>query len=208
MSIPLPTEVDDLSVLTEALDATGHDQRLAWAYTLGGKQQYRLYDLAAGKQAVTPDDLHGGDGEVVRHHGRNGLMLFNHFEKRCAKVGDELVGFNHNEWPGLIGRIARRVTGPGHYSFYASPDVPGEVWIDYRRVPTRSHEAFPPLVDNESGLRQLVFGNMVDVLRRVSEHVFIGDSFKNFPRDDRPPFFTRLASLGATAPFILVQQPR
>jgi len=208
VSIPLPTEVGELAELTAALDATDHAGRLSWAYALNGKQQYRLFDLAAGQLSVSAEDLHRGDGDVVVHSGRNGLALFNHFEKRCARQGDELVGFNHNEWPGLLGRVARRVTGPGHYVFYDSPDVPGEVWIDYRSIPSRAHPAFPPLVDNESGLRQLVFGNMVDVLRRVSTHVFIGDSFKDFPRDDTPPLATRVASkLFATAPFILCQVP-
>jgi len=208
VAIPLPTEASDLAALTAALDAADHGTRLEWAYSLGGAQQYHLYALAAGQLPLAPADLHGDDGVVVAHPGRNGLALFSRFEKRFALHGGELVGFNHNDWPGLIGRLARRVTGPGHYRFYASPDGTGEVWIDYRRIPSQAHPDFPPLVDNESGLRQLVFGNMVDVLRRVSTHVFIGDAFKNMPRDDTPPFLTRVASLFSTAPFVLVQPPR
>ena len=145
---------------------------------------------------------------MVRHYGRNGLALFNLFEKRCVLVDGQRAGYNHNGFPAAVRGLAGRIIGPGHYVFYDAPTVQGEVWIDYRRIPTAQHPDFPPLIDNESGLRQLVYGNMVDILRRVSKHVFIGDAFKNLPREDTPPLLTRFASkFFATAPFILCQDP-
>lgn len=208
VEIPKPSAVDRVELLTELLDAAPHEVRLAWARSLNGKEQYRLFDLAKEGPPLAAADMHRGEGEVVVHYGRNGLAAFNLFQKRCALVQGQLAGFNHNEFPKLISGIAGWVTGPGHYVFYDSPDVPGEVWVDYRRIPTAQHPDFPPLVDNESGLRQLVFGNMVDIMRRVSKHIIIGDSFKNLPREDTPPLLTRLASrFGATAPFVLCQQP-
>lgn len=210
MALPMPREVSTLAPLTAALDEATHDDRLAWIRSLNGKEQYHLFDLAKGGTPVDVSDLHGAEGEVIINHGRNGLALFNRFQKRSALHDGQLVGYNHNGFPSWIAPIASRVVGPGHYVFYPSPDVPGEVWIDYRRIPTSRHPAFPPLVDNESGLRQLVFGNMVDILRRVSDHVFIGDSFKNLPRQGpKPPLLTRFASrFLATAPFVLCQAPR
>ena len=176
--------------------------------SLDGAEQRRLFELAKGGPELRAEDLHRAEGRVVIHYGRNGLQAFNLFQKRCVLIDGQRAGFNQNEFPRLVSRLATRITGPGHYVFYDSPDVPGEVWIDYRRIPTAQHPDFPKLVDNESGLRQLVYGNMVDIMRRVSTHVIIGDSFKNLPRTDRPPLLTRLASrFGATAPFVLCQEP-
>ncbi len=142
----------------------------------------------------------------MRHIGRNGLDLFNLFEKRFARMGDAIVGYNHNDF-GRLASVAARVTGPGHYTAYASPEREGEVWIDYRKPPTVQHPDFPPLQGNEQGLPALVFGNMVDVLRRVSAHVSIGDSFKDFERPDRPSLLTRVGSKLPTAPFVLCRKP-
>jgi hypothetical protein len=205
--IPKPSEVDSLLRLSEPLDAADHETRVAWVRSIGRAEQYKLYALAQGS-AVKVAELVRGDGVIVRHHGKNGLAMFTWFEKRFAQVGDAVVGYNHNEFPALIRPIAAALTGPGHYTAYDSPDVPGEVWIDYRKVPTRTHPSFPAIVDNEHGLRALVFGDMVDVLRRVSRHVFVGDSFKGlYPRPDRPPLLARIGGALPTAPFVLCQEP-
>jgi hypothetical protein len=209
VEIPKPSSVDRLSVLTPLLDAATHLERVRWIRSLDGREQHRLFDLAKEGGPLRASDLYRGEGEVVAHLGRNGLALFNLFQKRCTLIGGELAGYNHNESPRWVRGLLGRVIGPGHYVFYDAPEADREVWIDYRRVPTAQHPAFPALVSNESGLRQLVYGNLVDVLRRVSEHVFIGDSYKNLPREDKPPLLTRLASrLAATAPFVLCQAPR
>lgn len=204
MSIPRPCDVEQLAPITEALEAASHAERVAWVRSLSGREQLALYALAEGS-AVTLDELVGEEGQVVRHLGRNGLAAFNLFEKRFARLGDQVVGYNHNEF-GALGGLAARVTGPGHYTAYPSPQQPGEIWIDYRKLPTTQHPEFPPLRDNERGLPGLVFGNMVDVLRKVSTGVFIGDSFKDFERPDRPPLLTRIGSALPTAPFALCRE--
>lgn len=204
-AIPLPTEVDALSQLSERLDAADHDTRVAWIRSLGRSQQFALYALASGSKVYVADLVRGPD-EVIRHYGRNGLLLFNLFEKRFAKHGDEVVGYNHNDF-GWIAPLAHVFVGDGHFVAYDSPETPGEVWIDYRRVATSAPAAFPPLAGNERGLPALVFGDMVDVLRRVSYHVFIGDSFKaKYPRPDKAPLMARIGGLFPTAPFVLCQQ--
>lgn len=197
MPIPLPQEVTELAPLAAALDAAEHAERLSWIYRLSGAEQRWLYRLAEGG-AVHADEL---VGEGVTHHlGRNGLAVFNRFQKRFARSGDAVVGYNHN--PGLIAPLV----GPGHFTAVDSPAVPGEVWIDYRHLPAESHPDFPPLRDNERGIPALVFGNMVDVLRRVSAHVTIGNAYKDMPRDDVPGLLARLGSLLPTAPFVLCRQ--
>lgn len=202
-AIPQPSAARSLADLAAALDGATHEDRVAWAYTLGQREQLVLFGLAEGS-ALTVDDCVRGEGEVVIHTGRNGLSLFNRFEKRFARQGDEVVGYNHNaEAGGRFNFLFRRIVGPGHYVAYDGPDGDG-VWIDYRRLPVRQHPDFPPLIDNDHGLRSLVFGNMVDVLRRVSQHVRIGNAFK-----DKGTPRTLGARIGAkfpTAPFVLVRR--
>jgi hypothetical protein len=205
--IPKPKDVEKLAPITEGLDAAEHDTRVAWVRSLNGPQQYRLYELALGNP-VGVTDLVDRNDVVVRHIGRNGLVLFNKFEKRFARHGDAVVGYNHGEVPGFIAPIYRLFTGYGHFLAYDSPDVPGEVWIDYRKVADTVPAAFPPVAGNERGLPALVFGDMVDVLRRVSRHVFVGDSFKaKYPRPDRAPLLARIGGMFPTAPFVVCQEP-
>ncbi|MEZ4235838.1 MAG: hypothetical protein R3F59_06685 [Myxococcota bacterium] len=207
MTIPMPSEVTTIDPLAEALDATDHPTRLAWTRSLNRGQQYALYALAEGRK-VSVDDLVRGPDEVVPHYGRNGLLMFSLFQKRFARHGDTVVGYNHAEVSGLVRPLYHAITGDGHYVAYDSPDVPGEVWVDYRKVSPTVPPSFPPVADNEHGLAALIFGDMVDVIRRVSTHVFIGDSFKaRYPRPDRPPLLARIGGMLPTAPFVLCQEP-
>lgn len=208
MDLPKPSTVSDVRTLADALDASTHEVRLSWIRSLGRSEQYALFELARGRP-VRVDELVAEPGRVVRHLGKNGLPLFSWFEKRFVRLPDGSVGgYNHNEF-GLIAPIAAMVTGPGHFVAVDAPDGAPEVWIDYRRIPAIQHPDFPPLQTNESGLPALVFGDMVDVLRRVSRHVTIGDSFKGkYPRPDAAPFLARMgATLFPTAPFVLCQEP-
>lgn len=204
--IPRPTEVDALTKLSERLDAAGHEARLDWIRSLGRSEQYALYALAAGSR-VEVGDLVREQGAIVRHYGKNGLPMFTWFEKRFARQGNVVVGYNHNEF-GALAPIARCLIGDGHFVAYDSPEVPGEVWIDYRKVHDQVPEGFPPVAGNERGFPALTFGDMVDVLRRVSFHVYIGDSFKGrYPRPDRAPLLARIGGMFPTAPFVLCQEP-
>lgn len=206
MTIPMPRDASALAPITEALDAADHDTRVAWVRSLNGKQLYRLFDLAREGGPVTVEDLVRADGEVVVHMGKNGVPVFTYFQKRFTRLGDEIAGYNENgEAP--FAPLFKRIVGPGHYVAYDSPEADGEVWIDYRRIPTRQHPDFPPLLDNDHGLRSLVFGNMVDILRRVSAHVYVGDSTKSMPSDRPLTLGCRIGSMLATAPFALCQVP-
>ena len=70
------------------------------------------------------------------------------------------------------------ITGPGY--FIATEDTQrGEVVIDYRRVPDCHPSDWPAIRGNERGLARLVYGFMIDTLRRVSEHVTIGSASRD-----------------------------
>jgi hypothetical protein len=204
LSFLLPSQLSSVEPLAAALDAATHEQRVEYVRSLGRREQYTLFALCAGRR-MSVAELAPAEGKVVRHYGKNGVPLFNHFEKRFVRFSDGTVGgYNHNDF----GLVVNLVTGPGHYVAYDAPDDSGEVWVDYRRIPVDQHPEFPPLCSNESGLRALVFGDMVDVLRRVSRHVTIGDSFKaKYPRPDPAPFLAWVgATFFATAPFVLCQE--
>jgi hypothetical protein len=50
--------------------------------------------------------------------------------------------------------------------------------VDYYSIPEEQLEGAPALKENTAGLQTLVYGNMIDVLRRVSAHVSIGRAVK------------------------------
>ena len=162
------------------LDTLGHEARVAAVRGTGRAQQRALWQLADGFAPVRLDELVPADTpemQAVRHYGRNTLPLFTHFEKRfCRPAGldanspSELHGFNF--------QTLAAVTGPGYFVAVASSDR-DEVVIDYRRVPDVQPEGWPAIRSNERGLSRLVYGFMVDTLRRVSEHVTIGSAAKN-----------------------------
>lgn len=207
MTLPLPSQITALGPLSEALDAASFDQRLAWMRSLNEREMLRLYDLAEGN-AVHVADLTGADGQVVIHDGKNGMPVFNRFQKRFARYQGEVVGFNWNEEiAGVLTPVVKRVVGKGHFTAYDSPEKPGEVWIDYRQVPKARHPDFPAIHTNDTGLPSVVFGNMVDIVRRVSKGVFIGNAFKDLPTDKKLSLGARIGKRLPTAPFCLVQEP-
>jgi hypothetical protein len=166
-NIPLPSQTDDFKELAEGLNAATSEQRLNWMRGLSGKELACTYELAHGGSSLGLAHFHAGPGEVVIHHGQNSLLAFNAFQKRVVDNGGVLQGYNHQSmaW----------ITGPGHFTL--SQDE-GEVLFDYTQEPVHAFDAFPPLKKNTSGLSALVYGNMIDRVRRVSEHCVIGAAFK------------------------------
>lgn len=159
------------------LDGLASADRIRAVRGLGRFEQRRLYEAAKGFAALRLVDLvppATPDLVAVRHYGRNTLPVFTHFEKRFARPSGEeaaaprrVIGFNFQTMSPL--------TGPGY--FVAREDAAcAEVLIDYREVPTQAPAGWPPIRTNDRGLGRLVYGNMVDTLRRVSEHVTIGSA--------------------------------
>ncbi|HVP31327.1 MAG TPA: hypothetical protein VMW35_19430 [Myxococcota bacterium] len=161
------------------LDALSHGERVEAIRACGRSEQRRLYEAVKGVGRVSLRDLvapERADLEPVRHYGRNTLPAFTHFEKRfCRPSGadparpDRLYGFNF--------QTMSFVTGPGYFVAREDPRAP-EVLIDYREVPPAAPlpAGWPAVRRNEVGLGRLVYGNMVDTLRRVSEHVTVGSA--------------------------------
>jgi hypothetical protein len=167
MSIPSPAAVS-LAVLSQALDAASHSERMAWLNKLSGRELSAMYVLAEGGAPLDTAHFHGPPGEVVIHHGQNSLLAFNSFQKRVVDNDGTLQGYNHQTMAWF--------TGPGHFTLAQDGD---EVLFDYIQEPTEPFSDFPPLKSNTSGLSTFVYGHMIDRVRRVSQHTVIGQAFKS-----------------------------
>jgi hypothetical protein len=159
------------------LDGLAHPERVAAIRSLGRRDQRALFERAAGADPVRLVDLVPPATAAmtpVRHYGRNTLPAFTWFEKRFCRAADEdparpraLAGFNFQS--------LAPITGPGY--FVARDDPAGcEVLIDYRELPRAHPPDWPQIQSNERGLARLVYGFMIDRLRRVSVHVTIGSA--------------------------------
>ncbi|MBI3074455.1 MAG: hypothetical protein HYY84_20275 [Deltaproteobacteria bacterium] len=167
--------VVDLDAIAVELDALDHAGRVAATRRLGKSAQARLFDAAAGRGGLSLLSIVPAGVPLrtaVRHHGKNTLPLFSKFEKRFCRPSpgsERLWGYNHQSLAWL--------TGPGY--FLARADVPsGEIVIEYSDVPPETPDGWPRVRPNTSGMGRIVYGGMVDVLRRVSRHVTIGSAFK------------------------------
>jgi hypothetical protein len=159
------------------LDALAPSERVEAIRAAGREEQRRLYEASLGFAELHLADLvppGAADLATVRHFGRNTLPAFTHFEKRFARPAgadphkpDLLYGMNFQSLGWL--------TGPGYFVARDDPER-AEVLIDYREVPCQAPPGWPPVRGNERGPARLVYGFMVDRLRRVSEHVTIGSA--------------------------------
>ena len=168
--VPLPSLSDDIAPIAVALDALRHDERVNWMRGLSKKELRAMYALAAASPPLQLSHFCDEDGRVVRHHGKNSLPVFCYFEKRVLWCDGQCQGYNHN------GAVVTWFAGPGH--FLASQDG-GEVLLDYTRLPSEAPAGFPPLKPNDVGTAKLVFGGMIDRVRRVSTHCTIGTASRN-----------------------------
>ncbi len=172
----------DLPRLTRVLDELGHSGRLATVRGWDGRTLARLYEAAKGHHALTTEHFVpaaiGPLTEVI-HHGKNSLPAFSHFQKRFARPDaaesppKELWGFNRQS--------NEAFTGPGYFVVHTEWDagqVPGEVAIDYRRLPPGKVPSWPEIVPNSARLGRFVYAGMVDVMRGISNHVSIGRAWK------------------------------
>lgn len=165
----------DLARLSEHLDGLEHGERVRQVRAVPGRLQGRLFGAASGFGALdmeyfVPADR--PDGQLVRHYGKNSLPVFSIFEKRFARpeAGSPVMwGYNHSPMMALV--------GPGHFVLRSGPEL-GEMHVDYYSVPPRRLDGAPALVPNDRGISALVYGHMIDVLRRVSAHVTIGRAIK------------------------------
>ena len=140
--------------------------RVNWMRGLGKKELVALWNLADGRD-VPLAYLHGAEGEVIIHEGQNSLLAFNRFQKRVMLRGGRVQGYNEQAMAWL--------TGPGHFYCQAGE---GAAYFDYTVNVADAPEVFPPVKPNDAGLSKLVYGGMIDKLRRVSERSVIGAAFR------------------------------
>ena len=163
--VPLPTLVDDLATFRVAFSALPVDEQ---ANFLHGLPKRELRALWADGMPLELGELIGGEGEVVRHEGQNDLLPgFDRFEKHvCAREGGvQGINVQRFSW----------ATGPGHFTVRQDGN---EVWFDYTTLATSVPEGWPALVSNDRGLGKLVYGGMIDRVRKVVEGVVVGRVFR------------------------------
>lgn len=177
-TIPLPTLVSDVNTLAAALDSATPAARLAWIRSLGRGQVRALWPMTQGR-ATSAQAFVRGDGVTIAE-GRNTVPLFSNFQKRFARMSDgRIAGYNHN------GAIATWFGGPGHFLTVDAVDAAdaadrhGEAWVDYRDVHPEPHPEFPVPVPNDRAIwPRFIYGDQVDVMRRLSDHVVVGSAYR------------------------------
>lgn len=167
--------------IAQHLDALPHAQRWAETKALGGKDQKKLFRIAADAPPLDLDYYVSAGiaprTEVI-HHGKNSQPAFQHFQKRWCRPedrGDALYGYNET--------IVRRLIGPGyfvaHETDHGGRDPRGAIVVDYFMTPDGAVvEDWPPVKPNSSGLQRFVYHQTRDYMRRVSAHVSIGEAHR------------------------------
>ncbi len=163
--IPLPS-LDSLANVVAGMETHSVDEQVNWMRGLGKRELVALWEKAVGVEAPLTS-LHGPEGEIVIHEGQNSLPLFNAFQKRCVLRNGKVQGYNHQamSW----------ITGPGH--FLVQTDGTGS-WFDYTQVASDAPAEFPPIKDNTGFPDKLVYGSMIDKLRKVGTRALIGAAFR------------------------------
>lgn len=160
------------------LDALDPSDRITAIRSLARKQIAALYALSAGHRTLDMEFLVptqvGAMREVV-HYGKNSLGAFSHFAKVFVQPASprngEIWGYNRTS------RLVQTCVGPGYFIARAH-QVPGELLVDYLRIPPARPEGWPPLLDNSARLSYFVYHQTQDILRGVSKQVSVGRALK------------------------------
>lgn len=159
------------------LDSLTHEERLREMEAVPGFMQSKLYSLSTPDLKL--DDMVPANSPPLQEiifYGKNSLPAMNIFQKRMCRSNDGKIvwGYNHQSLKWL--------TGPGCFIVTSETDRPGEVLIDYTKLPDNFPPQWPKLwpkpKSNTSGITALVYGHMKDYMRRVSRNVFIGEATK------------------------------
>ncbi|MBM4376145.1 MAG: hypothetical protein FJ095_13770 [Deltaproteobacteria bacterium] len=158
------------------MESLSLEARREQATSLRGKEVAALYTACAGSGTPTLEDIVPsalGDDRTVIFQGRNSLPAFTSFQKRFARLGGELVGYNH--------QTMSFVTGPGIFvvkEAHSDADVPGELYFDYTATPSNIPTGYPAFKRNDSGISSLVYAHMKDYMRAVCTGVMVGAAYK------------------------------
>ena len=166
--------------LAELLDRLAEPERVEAAHSLGRADQRALWRMTEGFRPVTLVDIvppSASAMQPVRHFGRNSMPMLTRFEKVFFRAAGQDAAAP-SELGGVNVHVTRPLSGPGYF-MVVEDRARGEVCIDYTRVPAEVPASWPKVTTNERGFPWLFYGDMVDTLRRVSEHVTIGSAAKN-----------------------------
>lgn len=160
--------------IAKHLDALPAGERLAQVTAVRHGNLAKLYDAVGGGAPLTLTDfVPAGETDTFIFEGRNSLPAFSRFQKRFARVGDTVVGYNH--------QTMAVVTGPGYFVVREATSgeaVPDELFFDYTTDPPGIPLGWPRFLRNDVGLSRAVYMNMKDFCRRVAEGVLIGKAYK------------------------------
>lgn len=166
--------------ISDFLDSLDEPTRLTAVRSLSRLQQRALWQVVDGFRPVRILDMVPAstpDLTAVRHYGKNSLLMFRLFEKRFYRPAGQDPA-HPTELGGANFQSIQKLTGPGYFVAVDSPKRP-EVLVDYYRVPTVKPDDFFPIEENRRNRGGLIYGYMIDTLRRVSEHVTIGRAAKH-----------------------------
>jgi len=156
------------------LDSLSPSDRVEQVTNVGHGLVGRLYEAVAGAEPLALTDFvpEGETGTVI-FEGKNSLPAFTRFQKRFARVGNDIVGYNH--------QLMSVVTGPGY--FVVRPPTAGEphsdeLFFDYTVDAPGVPGGWPAFVANDVALSRLVYMNMKDYCRRVAKGVLVGKAYK------------------------------
>lgn len=173
------TDRPDMRAVESHLDELEPRRRVEEIRSLGRIHQARLFEAAEGYRQISLDHLVPRDREPMQevvHVGKNSLPAFNHFSKvfvrpPAALPESELWGYNR------AGGFVETVVGPGYFVAYPHA-VPGELLVDYLRLPLERPDHWPDILPNSARLSRFVYHGTQDILRGVSRHVTIGRATK------------------------------
>jgi hypothetical protein len=156
------------------LNELSPNDRVQQVLSITGRGVKYLYDAAAGAEPLRLDEFVPEDEKgTVIFEGRNSLPLFTRFQKRFARMGGQVIGYNH--------QTMSFVTGPGYFVVRAASGEgqhAEELYFDYTAAPPGEPAGWPPFRANDKGLSRLVYANMLDYCRRVANGVLVGKAYK------------------------------
>jgi hypothetical protein len=164
--VELPTLAADLATVRAQLAALTADEQANWMHGLPKRDMAKLWE---GGEPLTLAEMTAADGEIVRHEGQNDLLPgFDRFEKHIVARAGDVQGINVQSFSWLV--------GPGHFTVRQEGE---EVWFDYTRIAASVPVGWPALVPNDKGLSTLVYGHMIDRVRRVVPNMVVGRVFRH-----------------------------
>ena len=172
-----------LDEVTDHIESLPHQYRISQSVELGKNEQSKLWDIAKGSKPIDLSYLTPENPPILKPYpfeGKNSLPAFQRFQKVFYLQPDGEVGGYNNQ-------TMMRFTGPGYYVCGDDPSHPGEILVDYTRLPWIQPSGWPVITPNMAGLSRFIYGGTKDYLRWVSKDVAIGRATRG--GEDMPNWF-------------------